>query len=161
MLPQVFAGFGPAANVVGFLFFALVFFAALTSCISLFETLVSIVDDATKRGRTFSIMVCTVFIVIMAAIVNLGYNELLSVDLMYSLFGIGEYQDSQLLDFFDFLSNTIMMPIVALLTCIFVGWIIKPQTIIAEVKQSSAFKMQKLFVVMIKYIAPVFVVFIT
>ena len=160
VLPQVFVGFGPAANVVGFLFFALVFFAALTSCISLFETLVSIVDDATKKGRTFSIMVCTVFIVIMAAIVNLGYNELLSVDLMYSLFGIGEYQDSQLLDFFDFLSNTIMMPIVALLTCIFVGWIIKPQTIIAEVKQSSAFKMQKLFVVMIKYIAPVFVVVI-
>ena len=160
VLPQVFAGFGPAANVIGFLFFALVFMAALTSCISLFETLVSIVDDATKRGRAFSIMVCGVFIVIVGTIVNLGYNELLSVDLMYSLFGIGEYQDSQLLDFFDFLSNTIMMPIVALLTCIFVGWIIKPKVIIAEVKQSSAFKMQKLFVVMIKYIAPVFVVVI-
>lgn len=160
VLPQVFLGFGPAANVVGFLFFALVFFAALTSCISLFETLVSIVDDATKRGRRFSIAVCTVFIVLVGSIVNMGYNELLSVDLMHSLFGIGEYQDSQLLDFFDFLSNTIMMPIVALLTCIFVGWIIKPQTLISEVKQSSAFKSQKLFVVMIKYIAPVFVVVI-
>ncbi len=160
VLPQVFLGFGPAANVVGFLFFALVFFAALTSCISLFETLVSIVDDATKRGRKFSITVCAVFVVIVGAIVNLGYNELLSVDLMHSLFGIGDYQDSQLLDFFDFLSNTIMMPIVALLTCIFVGWIIKPQTLISEVKQSSAFKSQKLFVVMIKYIAPVFVVVI-
>ncbi len=160
VLPQVFLGFGPAANVVGFLFFALVFFAALTSCISLFETLVSIVDDATKRGRKFSITVCAVFVVIVGAIVNLGYNELLSVDLMHSLFGIGDYQDSQLLDFFDFLSNTIMMPIVALLTCIFVGWVIKPQTLISEVKQSSAFKSQKLFVVMIKYIAPVFVVVI-
>jgi NSS family neurotransmitter:Na+ symporter len=160
VLPQVFLGFGFAANVVGFLFFALVFFAALTSCISLFETLVSIVDDATKKGRTFAILVCTVFIVIMATIVNLGYNELLSVDLMYSLFGIGEYQDSQLLDFFDFLSNTIMMPIVALLTCIFVGWIIKPKTLITEIKQSSKFTGEKLFVVMIKYIAPVFVVVI-
>ncbi len=160
VLPQVFLGFGFAANVVGFLFFALVFFAALTSCISLFETLVSIVDDATKKGRKFAILVCTVFIVIMATIVNLGYNELLSVDLMYSLFGIGEYQDSQLLDFFDFLSNTIMMPIVALLTCIFVGWIIKPKTLITEIKQSSKFTGEKLFVVMIKYIAPVFVVVI-
>ncbi len=160
VLPQVFTGFGFAANVIGFLFFALVFFAALTSCISLFETLVSIVDDATKKGRAFAITVCTVFIVIVATIVNLGYNELLSVDLMYSLFGIGEYQDSQLLDFFDFLSNTIMMPIVALLTCIFVGWIIKPQTLIAEVRQSSKFSGEKLFVVMIKYVAPVFVVVI-
>ncbi len=160
VLPQVFLGFGFAANVVGFLFFALVFFAALTSCISLFETLVSIVDDATNKGRKFSIMVCTVFIVIVATIVNLGYNELLSVDLMYSIFHIGEYQDSQLLDFFDFLSNTVMMPIVALLTCIFVGWIIKPKTLISEVKQSSKFTGEKLFIVMIKYIAPVFVVVI-
>ncbi len=80
----------------------------------------------------------------MATIVNLGYNELLSIDLMHSLFGIGEYQDSQLLDFFDFLSNTIM----------------KPKTRINEIKQSSKFTGEKLFVVMIKYIAPVFVVVI-
>ena len=160
VLPQVFLGFGPAANAVGFLFFALVFFAALTSCISLFETLVSIVDDATHKGRPFAIMVCGVFVVVVGTIVNLGYNELLSVDLMYSLFGIGEYQDSQLLDFFDFLSNTVMMPIVALFTCIFVGWIIKPQTLVAEVKQSSKFSGEKLFVVMIKYVAPVLVVVI-
>ncbi len=79
---------------------------------------------------------------------------------MYSLFGIGEAGNAQLLDFFDFLSNTIMMPLVALLTCIFVGWIIKPKTLIAEVKQSSKFSGEKLFVVMIKYIAPVFVVVI-
>ncbi len=105
-------------------------------------------------------MVCGVFVIIVGTIVNLGYNELLSVDLMYSLFGIGEYQDSQLLDFFDFLSNTVMMPIVALLTCIFVGWIIKPQTLVAEVKQSSKFSGEKLFVVMIKYVAPVLVVVI-
>ncbi len=65
-----------------------------------------------------------------------------------------------MLDFFDFLSNTIMMPIVALLTCIFVGWIIKPKTLINEIKQSSKFTGEKLFVVMIKYIAPVFVVVI-
>lgn len=160
VLPQVFVGFGPAANVVGFAFFALVFFAALTSCISLFETLVSIVVDATNKSRTFSITVCTVFLIIVAIIVNMGYNNLLSVDLMYSLFGIGEYQDSQLLDFFDFLSNTIMMPIVALLTCIFIGWIIKPKAIISEVERTGRFKGRALFVVMIKYIAPVFVVVI-
>lgn len=164
VLPQVFNGFdfatGVMGNVVGFAFFALVFFAALTSCISLFETLVSIVDDATHKGRGFSIVVCAAFVVVMALIVNLGYNEWLSVDLMYSIFGIGEYQDSQLLDFFDFLSNTVMMPIVALLTCIFIGWIKKPQIVISEVKQSSAFGGEKLFVVMIKYVAPIFVIII-
>lgn len=162
VLPQVFNGLNFATsimgNVVGFAFFALVFFAALTSCISLFEACVSIVQDATNKSRSFSIVVCGIWVLIVGIIVNMGYNQWLSVDLMYSLFGIGHYQDSQLLDFFDFLSNTIMMPIVALITCIFVGWIIKPQTIEKEVKQSSAFVGYKLFYIMIKYIAPVFVV---
>jgi NSS family neurotransmitter:Na+ symporter len=160
VLPQVFLGFGFAANAVGFVFFALVFFAALTSCISLFETLVSIVADGTHKSRKFSIAVCGIFVLVVGIIVDLGYNDWLSVDLMYSIFGIGDYQDSQLLDFFDFVSNTVLMPIVALLTCIFVGWIIKPKTLIAEVKRSSKFSGEKLFVVMIKYIAPVFVVVI-
>ena len=77
---------------------------------------------------------------------------------MYSIFGIGAYQDHQILDFMDFISNTIMMPVVALLTCVFIGFVIKPQTIIDHVKTSSAFKGEKLFTVMIKYVAPVFVV---
>lgn len=160
ILPQVFQDLGPAANVVGFVFFALVFFAALTSCISLFETLVSIVQDGAHRSRRFAIIVCAAFVLIMGVVVNMGYNGWLFLDPMYSLFGIGDYQDSQLLDFFDFVSNTIMMPIVALLTCIFVGWIIKPKTIIDEVRQSSKFKSAKLFTVMIKFVAPIFVVMI-
>lgn len=160
ILPQVFEGLGPAANVVGFAFFALVFFAALTSCISLFETLVSIVHDGARRSRKASIIICGVFVMAVGIFVNMGYNNLLSLDPMYSLFGIGDYQDSQLLDFFDFISNTILMPIVALLTCIFVGWIIKPKAIADEVKVSSKFTGEKLFTVMIKYIAPIFVVMI-
>ena len=65
---------------------------------------------------------------------------------------------TQLLDFFDFLSNSVMMPIVALLTCIFVGWIIKPKEIINEVRVSSKFKLAGAWTVMIKYIAPVLVI---
>ncbi len=160
VLPQVFEGLGWASNIVGFAFFALVFFAALTSCMSLFETLVSIVADGAHTSRRTAIITCGIFVIVVGIIVNLGYNNWLGVDPMYSLFGIGEYQDHQILDFFDFVSNTILMPIVALLTCVFVGWIIKPKTIIEEVKQSSKFGGQKLFTVMIKYIAPVFVVLI-
>ena len=158
ILPTVFDSLGPAGPVLGFLFFALVFFAALTSCISLFETCVSIVADGFKRSRKFSIAVAGIFIVVVGVFVNMGYDNLLWMDPMYSLFGIGEYQNSQLLDFFDFLSNTILMPIVALLTCIFIGYVIKPKVIIDEVKISSKFAGEKLFVVMVKYIAPVLLI---
>ncbi|MBR3181570.1 MAG: sodium-dependent transporter [Eggerthellaceae bacterium] len=160
ILPTVFNSLGPVGPILGFLFFALVFFAALTSCISLFETCVSIVADGFKRRRKFSIIVAGVFIMAVGIFVNMGYDNLLWMDPMYSLFGIGEYQNSQLLDFFDFLSNTILMPIVALLTCIFIGYVVKPKAIIDEVKLSSKFGGEKLFVVMIKYIAPVLLVVI-
>ena len=160
ILPQVFNTLGEAGRILGFVFFLLVFFAALTSCISLFETCSSIVADGLNKSRRFAIIVAGVFILLVGTFVNMGYNSLLWMDPMHSIFGFGEYQDFQLLDFFDFLSNTVLMPIVALLTCIFIGYVIKPQAIIDEVRVSSKFAASGLFTVMIKYVAPVLLVVI-
>ena len=148
-LPTVFDGMGAAANVVGFLFFLLVLFAALTSAISLTETCVSIVADGAGWSRKRSLITVIIVIVVAGAFINAGYNSLSFIEPL----GPG----STMLDFFDFLSNSVMMPIAALLTCIFVGWIIKPKVLIEEIKQSSSFKLEKVWVVMIKYIAPVLV----
>lgn len=148
-LPGVFADMGGAATIVGFLFFVLVLFAALTSAISLTETLVSIVSDGTGWARKKSLACVSVFVVVAGIFINAGYNGLSFIEPL----GAG----SSLLDFFDFISNSVLMPIVALLTCVFVGWIIKPQVLIDEVKISSPLKLEKAWVVMIKYIAPVLV----
>ena len=59
------------------------------------------------------------------------------------------------LDFFDFISNSVLMPIVAFLTCVFVGFVVKPKTVIDEVKLNSSFGREKLFVIMIKYVSPI------
>ena len=64
------------------------------------------------------------------------------------------------LDFFDFISNSVIMPIVALITSIFIGYVIKPKSIIEEVELSAKFKKKALFVTMIKYVAPVFIILI-
>jgi NSS family neurotransmitter:Na+ symporter len=62
----------------------------------------------------------------------------------------------QLLDIMDYISNYVLMPVVSILTCILIGWIVKPSYIVDEVKKSSpSFKREKLYVVMIKFIAPV------
>ena len=52
------------------------------------------------------------------------------------------------------------MPIVAFFTCVFAGYIIKPKAIVDEVESSGKFKSKKLYTVMIKYIAPVFIIMI-
>ena len=66
-----------------------------------------------------------------------------------------------ILDFFDFISNSILMPIVAFLTCVFIGFIVKPKTVTDEVESSSErFKSKKLYVILIKYVAPILVLLI-
>ena len=151
-LPGVFNDMGGAATVVGFLFFLLVLFAALTSAISLTETCVSIIADGAGWSRKRALITAMVTIAVAGIFINAGYNALSFIEPL----GPG----SSLLDFFDFVSNSVMMPIAALLTCIFVGWIIKPKVIVDEVKQSSPFKLERAWTVMIKYIAPVLVVVI-
>lgn len=148
-LPKVFENM-TGGTFVGIAFFVLVFFAALTSSISLMETVVSIVCDKFKIDRKLS---C--FIVLLGAIL-IGLPSTLGYSIWSSVTIIG----MQFLDFFDFISNSVMMPIVAFLTCVFVGYVIKPKAIIDEVEASAPFKRKKLFTVVIKYVAPICIVLI-
>lgn len=147
-LPQVFAGMGNAAVILGFVFFLLVTFAALTSAISLTETCVSIISDGLKWSRRKSLIASILWIVLVGCFVNAGYNGLSDI----RFFGM------EILDFFDFVSNSVLMPIVALLICVFVGWIITPKDLIEEIKLNSPFRAEKAWVVMIKFLAPVLVI---
>ena len=148
-LPQVFQSMGGVAQVIGAVFFVLVLFAAATSAISLIEACTSIIQDGTHWSRGKSLFACSAFMIVAGCFINAGYNALIWIEPL----GPG----TQLLDFFDFLSNSVMMPIVALLTCVFVGWVIKPKYIIDEVRVSSKFKLAGAWTIMIKYIAPVLV----
>ena len=147
-LPQVFDTMGPAvATVVGFTFFLLVLFAALTSAISLIEALVSIVADGAGVSRRRAFAIVAAFIVLMGCFINAGYNGLSFIQPM----GDG----STLLDFFDFISNSVVMPVVAIITCVFVGFLIKPKPLEDEIRVSSQFKLAGVWKVMIKFVAPI------
>lgn len=148
-LPQMFSNMGEAAVIVGTIFFVLVLFAALTSAISLTEACVSIIQDGAGWSRKRSLLTVVIVIALSGIFINAGYNALSFIEPL----GPG----SSLLDFFDFISNSVMMPIAALLTCIFVGWIIKPKVLADEIKISSPFKLEKAWSIMIKYVAPVLV----
>jgi neurotransmitter:Na+ symporter, NSS family len=152
ILPEIFQQMGSIATVMGVLFFLLVVFAALTSAISLTETCVSIVHDATRWTRRKAFIVAAAFIAVVAVFVNMGYSQLAIIQPL----GPG----STILDFMDFISNSVMMPIAALMACVFVGWVVKPKVVIDEVKSSGKFVGEKLFTVMVKFIAPVLLVVI-
>lgn len=149
-LPKVFASMKFGA-VIGTIFFVLVFFAALTSAISLMETIVSIFCDKFHWSRKVACIFVTVLSLLMGIPSSLGFGPLSFISWM----------GMSVLDIMDFISNSILMPIVALFTCIFVGFIIKPKAIADEVKVTDGtFKGEKLFTVMIKWIAPIFLIMI-
>ncbi|MBE6871113.1 MAG: sodium-dependent transporter [Ruminococcaceae bacterium] len=148
-LPKVFETM-PGGTFVGITFFILVLFAALTSSISLMETVVSIVCDKLKIDRKLSCLIVFLFSLALGTVSSLGKGALSGVKVL----------GMDLFDFFDFASNSVLMPIVALLTCIFIGFIVKPQLIIDEVESSGKFKRKKIFVFVIKYLAPICIVLI-
>ena len=144
-LPKVFETmtFG---KILGIAFFVLVFFAALTSAISLMETIVSIFMDKFHWKRTFTCLVVTAYALLMGIPSSLGFGVLSGVQPL----------GMSILDFFDFASNNLLMPIVSLGTCFFVAYIIKPKTIIDEARTDGAkFTHDKMFNFIIKYVAPV------
>ncbi len=143
-LPKIFDTM-PGGAVIGAIFFIMVFFAALTSSISLMETVVSTLLDKVKINRKLCSGLVLVFCLIIGSLSSLGYSAWSE----FTLIGM------QILDFFDFISNSIIMPIVALATAVFVGFFLKPRAVIEEVEISGEFKKKKLFSVMIRYIAPI------
>lgn len=160
-LPQVFDSIpGIAGTLVGVAFFLLVLFAALTSSISLMETVVSIFRDKFGWGRKFTCIFVFVGSVLLGIPSSLGNG----------IWGDFKLLGFNFLDFFDFISNSVIMPIVALLTCIFIGYVIKPKTIVEEIelngkedkKTSGAiYAIRKnFFPIMIKFVAPICIILI-
>jgi NSS family neurotransmitter:Na+ symporter len=143
-LPNIFDSM-KGGHIYGLIFFILVFLAALTSAISLMETIVSIIMEKFRLKRTLACIVVMIFSFLVAIPSSLGFGILSHV----KIFGY------QILDFFDFLSNNIMMPIVALITAVLIGFIVKPSYVSDEVEKSGKFKSAKLYNVMIKFIVPV------
>ena len=147
-LPTVFADFGRVGALVGAVFFLLVAFAALTSAISLYEACVASVCDLLgmkRRNATFFMFFVIAFLSVFSA---LGFGVWGSL----TPFGM------DFLTFFDFITNAVLMPIVAIVTCVFVGWVIKPKVIEDEIlKGEPRFVARGLYNVMVKYVAPVLI----
>lgn len=143
-LPNVFDSMA-GGQIVGGVFFVLVALAALTSSISLMETVVSIIRERFGLKR------------IPSCLIVMGVSFVIG---LLSVFGYSIWSDftifkMQLLDFFDFISNNIMMPIVALLTCVLVGFVVKTKYVEDEVELNANFKSKQLYRIMVKYVCPV------
>ncbi len=149
-LPKVFAEMGFAGEIVGFVFFFMVFLAALTSCVSIMEAVVANSMSLFKSERKKTSLVVAVVSAVAAVVVCLGYN------MLYFNITLPNGTEAQILDVVDYISNSILMTFISLFTCIFVGWKVKPEWVIEEVELGGVkFRRKTIYKFMIKYIAPI------
>ena len=149
-LPKVFSQM-PGGRFIGFMFFALVFLAALTSSVSIMEAITSMLIDRFHISRVLSCAIIIVVAVVLGIPCSLGNGIWSHITIMGMDF----------LTFFDFISNSLLLPIVAFFTCIMIGWFVGADYIIDEAaKNGEKFGREKIYRVMVKYIAPVLLLII-
>ncbi len=154
-LPKVFEAMGFMGTVVGVVFFVMVVFAALTSSVSVMEAVVSSVMDKWHISRSKASAGVSVYAVVAGVIVCLGYN------LLYFELRLPNHSVGQVLDVMDYISNYVLMPVVALASCVMVGWVLGPKSIIEEVtRNGERFGREKLYIAMVKVVAPVLLLFL-
>jgi len=140
-------------TVVGIVFFLMVLMAALTSSISIEEAVVSSFMDHFHMDRKKATLIETAIAVVIAIVVCLGYN------VFYFEVTLPNGGVAQILDIMDYVSNNILMPIVAIGTCILIGWVVGPDTVVEEAtKNGERFNRRKLYNVMIRFVSPVMLV---
>ena len=155
-LPKVFESMGKGTGtVIGVLFFLMVIFAALTSCISILEAIVSSLIDHFHMDRKKATILASLYGWFFGIIVALGYN------VFYFEYTLPNGAVAQILDIFDYVSNNILMPLLAIFTCILIGWVLGPKTILDEAKSGATkFSREGLYIVMIRFVCPVLLVLV-
>lgn len=149
-LPKVFNAMGAAGVVVGVLFFVAAIFATLTSCISVLESIVANCMEILHTNRKKTVLVLSGVYLAASAVIALGYS------IFYVEVQLPNGSTGQLLDIMDYVSNSVMMPLIALLSTILIGWVVGPDYVVEEMEKGGArFTRKKIYRVMIRYVAPV------
>lgn len=149
-LPKVFAAMGKAGIFVGILFFVTAVFATLTSCISVLESITANCMEIFHTSRKKTVLILSVIYLAASAAIALGYS------VFYVEVILPNGSTGQLLDIMDYISNSVMMPFIALLSTILIGWVMTPDYVIDEMERNGKkFRRKKLYRIMIRYVAPV------
>lgn len=150
-LPKVFNAMGGTIGVIiGAAFFIMATFAALTSCVSVLETVTSNCMEIFHTGRKRTTLVLSLVYIAISVVIALGYS------VFYVEVPLPNGTVGQILDIMDYISNSVMMPFISILSSILIGWIMKPEWIIEEMeKNGEKMGRKKIYIVMIKYVTPI------
>ncbi len=140
----------PGGNIIGIVFFVLVFFAAVTSSVSLVESVVAVLCEDGRMKRVTACIIVFAVAICLGSLSSLGYGVLSDVKIL----------GKDILDCFDILSNYVLLPIVAIITCIIAGWFIDKKILPKEIGINKNKFLTNYFNILVKYVAPIFILII-
>lgn len=138
----------PGGRIIGIIFFILVFFAALTSSISLVESIVAVLCEDGRMKRLTACIIVFGVILVLGTLSSLGFGILGNIQIS----GKG------ILDMFDFLANNIIMPIVAIITCVIAGYFIDKNILQKEIGIDGKPFVKSYFNIIVRYVAPICII---
>lgn len=148
-LPKVFNAMGSIGVFIGLIFFLMAAFAALTSCVSVLETLTATCMEILGSSRKKTTLILTALYAVASTVICMGYNR------FYVELPLPNGSKAQLLDLMDYISTGVLMPLVALLSAVLIGWLVKPRWVIEEMERNGErFGQKKIFAFMIRYLCP-------
>ncbi len=135
----------PGGPVLGVVFFVLVLFAAVTSSVSLVEAIVAVLCEDGRMKRAKACAIVFGIVLVLGTLSSLGFGVLSNV----------QFLGKGILDMFDLISNYVLLPIVAIVTCVIVGWFIEKNLITKEIGLDKNKFLNAYFNVIVKYVAPI------
>ena len=144
----------PGGSLFGVLFYLLLFFAALTSSISLIESIVAFLTEHYGWDRKPVTIILCIILFLLGCMYTCTQAALPINGVWFD--GTNGVTFPSFCDFMEYLTDRIMIPVCALGCCIFVGWVWKPEKVIEEVEAcGTKFKLAGIYKVLIKYVAPI------
>lgn len=144
---QVFSHAPAVAYVFSLLFYLLLVMAALTSSISMLEMSAAIFVRKFRMGRPLACGMVSLVCLVLGAMCSLSFGTWSDV----TVFGLGFF------DLFDFLVAKLLMPLGALIMCLFVGWVVDAKVLRNELTNEGQLR-QPLYPVyrfIVRYLAPI------
>jgi NSS family neurotransmitter:Na+ symporter len=139
VLPQVFAMM-PAGQIIGTLFFFLLFLAAVTSSLSMLQPAISFLEEGLQIGRRFSVSILGFITLIGSFFVAYFSANLLALDTM------------------DFWVGNVAIYILATFQVILFGWVLGIDKGMKEINQGAGIKVPMLVGIMLKYVSPAYLI---
>ncbi|GAB6170456.1 sodium-dependent transporter [Clostridium carnis] len=151
-LPAVFKAM-PFGQFFEFMFFVLISIAALTSTVSLMETVVTFISEQFSLGRKKTISMVTLALFILAIPSILSFGPLSDIKILKGM---------NIFDSLDFITGQVFLPIGGILICVFVAWVWGVKNATKEISSEGLykFKLKGLYSASVKYISPLAILII-